>query len=208
MKRQTVLALLRFVSQSLKNIEILHSQVSYQLQELESRENLQNERTLQEIKSQLIKRSKLLTNCARHQKRILFQVEETKLFWVFKKKKIISLLKEYSWESLDRMTKVFEDWTDGLLNLEKQLVEVHYYSLDLADLERTIEENILEQFTKINWDNSGNCDNMKGVIQAYQIMAEYSRAERKQSANCDCLGYHNKLQKLNNKVLEIGEVSM
>ncbi len=73
MKRQTVLALLKLVSESLKNIEILQSQVSYQLQELESRENLQNERTLQEIKSQLIERSKLLSNCARHQKRILFQ---------------------------------------------------------------------------------------------------------------------------------------
>ncbi len=71
MKRQTVLALLNLVSESLKNIEILHSQVVYQLQELESREILQNERTLQRIKGQLIKRGKLLSNCAQVNRKTL-----------------------------------------------------------------------------------------------------------------------------------------
>ncbi len=131
MKRQTVLALLTFVSESLKNIEILHSQVAYQLQELESKEEMQNERTLPGIRRQLIKRGQLLKDCYKHQKRILFQVEETKLFWVLKQKNIVFLLREYSWDSLDNITKKNQDWLESLFELEKQLTDLNYSLLKI-----------------------------------------------------------------------------
>ena len=199
MKRQTVLALLKLVSESLKNIEILQSQVSYQLQELESRENLQNERTLQEIKSQLIERRKLLSNCARHQKRILFQVEEAKLFWIFKKKKIISLLSEYSWDSSDRIIKVFEDWTESLLTLEKQLTDLNYSLLKTEELNNLIRENFLDKFIEFNRKNEDNYDNMDRVITSYNLMAEYEIAQRNRELNLDYL------QSLKEKILALGE---
>ncbi len=199
LKRQTVLVLLTFVSQSLKNIEILHSQLVHQLQELESRENLQDERTLQGIKSQLIKRGKHLKNCARHQKRILFQIEETKLFWIFKKKKIISLLEKYSWDSLDRITKVFEDWTESLLNLEKQLTDLNYSLLKTEELNNLIRENLLDKFIEFNRQNEDNCDNMDRAITSYNLMAEYETAKRDRELNLDYL------QSLKEKVLALRE---
>ncbi len=199
MKRQTVLALLTFVSESLKNIEILHSQVACQVQEMESRENWQNERTLQEIKSQLIKRGKHLKNCARHQKRILSQIEETKLFWIFKKKKIISLLEKYSWDSLDRITKVFQDWTEGLLNLEKQLTDLDYSLLKTEELKELVRGNFLDNFIEFNQQNDDNCDNIDRVISTYDLMAEYATAQRNQELNLDYL------PSLKEKILALGE---
>ena len=199
MKKQTVLALLTLVSQSLKNIEILHSQVAYQLQELESRENLQSSLVLQEIKSKLVERSKLLKDCYKHQKRILFQVEETKLFWFFKQKDIVSLLEKYSWDSLDRITKVFEDWTESLLNLEKQLTNLNYSLLKTEELNNLIRENFLDKFIEFNRKNEDNYDNMDRVITSYNLMAEYEIAQRNRELNLDYL------KSLKEKILALGE---
>ncbi len=199
MKRQTVLALLKLVSENLKNIEILHSQVACQLQELEIRENWQNEGTLQGIKSQLVERSKLLKNCARHQKSIFLLLEETKLFWVFKKKKIISLLKKYSWDSLDNITKKFQECTEGLLNLEKQLVELNYSLLKTEKLNNLIRENLLDKFIEFNRQNEVNCDNMDRAITSYNLMAEYETAKRDRELNLDYL------QGLKGKILALGQ---
>ncbi len=199
MKKHTVLALLKLVSQSLKNVEILHSQVACQLQELESRENLQNERTLQEIKSKLVERSKLFTNCARQQKRILFQVQEAKLFWLFKKRKIISLLSEYSWDSLDKITKTFQQWTEELLNLEKQLTNLNFLLLKTEELNELVRGNLLDKFIEFNQQNEDNCDKIDRAITSYNLMAEYEAAQRNRELNLDYL------QGLKGKILALGE---
>ncbi len=199
MKKHTVLALLKLVSQSLKNVEILHSQVACQLQELESRENLQNERILQEIKSKLVERSKLFTNCARQQKRILFQVQEAKLFWLFKKRKIISLLSEYSWDSLDKITKTFQQWTEELLNLEKQLTNLNFLLLKTEELNELVRGNLLDKFIEFNQQNEDNCDKIDRAITSYNLMAEYEAAQRNRELNLDYL------QGLKGKILALGE---
>ncbi len=126
------------------------SQIVCQTQEIENKENLHNERTLQGIKSQLIKRGKHLNDCYRHQKRIIFQIEKTKFFWLFKQKNILSLLEEYSWNSLDKITKIFQDRTEGLLNLEKQLVDLNYSLLKTEELNELVQENLLDKFIEFN----------------------------------------------------------
>ncbi len=159
---------------------------------------MQNELTLQEIKKQLIKRGKLLKNCARHQKRILFQVEETKLFWLFKQKDVVSLLKEYRWDTLDGIPSLFKDWTEELSNLEKQLVELNYSLLKTEELKELVRENLLDKFIKFNQQNEDNCDRIDRVRITYNLMAQYATAQRERELDLDYL------QSLKEKILASG----
>ncbi len=85
----------------------MHSQIVGQAQEMESKEKWHNDKTLQEIKSQLIKRGKHLSNCYRQQKRILFQIKENKIIWFFKWRDIVSLLEQYNRGSQDKIEANF-----------------------------------------------------------------------------------------------------
>ena len=198
MKREIVLDLLELVSENLDRLSILHTQIVVQVQEMVS-SNLQQERTLQEIRQQLIKRGKYLNTCYRHQKRIFFQIEENQVFWFFKRKRIVDLLKQYNWDSPDKIEANFQDSIKDYSYLEKQLCDWRYSLLKIEKLNGLIQGNLLDEFVQLNQENEDNCDNIDRVISTYNLMAEYALAKRNQELNLDYL------QSLRDKVLALGK---
>ena len=193
MKREVVLDLLELVSENLNNLNILHSQIVGQVREIENEEFLQHNKTLQGIKSQLIKRGKYLNNYCQHKRRILLKIEENKMLWVFKQKSIVALLEQYNWDSQDKIRAIFQSWNNHLLNLEKQLSDWHYSNIKTEDLKQLIKDNLLDRFVEFNQQNDGVCDKIE-TVEAYNLMAEYLIAEQKQKLN---LSY---LQELDEKI--------
>ena len=198
MKREIVLDLLELVSENLDRLSILHTQIGIQVQEIVS-SNLQQERTIQEIRKQLTKRGKYLNACQRHQKRILFKIEGNKVFWLFKQKNIVALLKQYNWDSQDKIEAFFQDSIKDYSRLEKQLCDWRYSLIETEELNELIQGNFSDKFVRFNQEDNDNCDSIDRVIETYDLMAEYEIAKRNQELDLE------RLQSLRDRILALGK---
>lgn len=207
MKQEKFGDLFELVTGNLHGIAAWHSRLIKEVKELENRESLGKDKTLQEISERLIEQEKLLKKFSYQRRAIQFKIEQNSLPWLLKKRIIIPWLKEFGWDDRDKIKTIFQGWDDCLLSLEKQLSDLNYFFFKSEELNEIIQEKLLEQFGEYNQNNEDDCDKIEAARKAYELLAEYSAVQQKQSANRDGLGYVERLQALKNKLLEVGGVS-
>ena len=209
MKQEELWYLFALITEKLDSLRAWHSQLISQAKELGKQENFYEDKTLQGLKRQLIERKESLLQLFRQKNEIKFHLTRKYIPWPIKIILIISpLLEEYGWGSTDKIEAILQQEESRLLEIEKQLSDLSYLSFDLVKLNQIIEENLIEQIAKINLKNADNYDSIIKIDKAYQILADYSIAERNYSANRDRVGYLNILQTLNSRVSKMGGTNM
>ena len=186
------------ITEKLDSLGAWYSQLISQVKELEKQEVFYQDRTLQGIKGQLLERKESLLELFLQKNEIKFHLNRKYLPWFLKGITISPLLEQYSWGDRDKIEVILQQEESRLLEIEKQLSDLNYLSIDLTKLNQLIEEKFIEQLAQIGLKDVDKCDSIKEIGEAHQIIADYSIADGFLSSSRNSLGYLNSLQSLEN----------